>query len=305
MRDLDPKVRLEGTIANWTPKQYGMNGHVPQSTIRRKRPPDFDDRSDEENYEDVDEHGNISGVEHDSEEEDGERLYNPEPRSRNYRTNGITPNDYSSKSEKVQQHLRLLADAPEEFVICETIGSMSYWHINFQHLSSLLRNQQIFSIIADNFNGIALRLVRVLMEKGKLEEKALQEIALVSAKDLRHTLAQLKAAGFLELQEVPREAQRQPSRTIYLWFYDSDRVRRKVLEDTYKAMARTLQRLKVERKKRQGVLEKAERSDVKGHEAEFLSPGELKILEQWRELEETFWGELNRLDDLVAILRDF
>ena len=302
VRNIDPKIRLDGAIAQWSPKQSGTNGTVSQPIMRRRRPPDWErDMSGDERDSDADEHGNISGVEHDSADENGNRDF----RLGVNRHNGVYANGGSSVYEKVLQHMHLLAEAPEEFITLEYDDQLPRWRIDYQKLAVELRNQQVYSIIHDRFGNDALRLVRVLMGKGKLDEKGLQEIVLMSAKDLRQLLAKLKTAGFLELQEVPRENQRQPSRTIYLWFYDEDRVRRKIIEDTYKSMTRVLQRLKVERKKVRSVLDKAERTDVKGNEENLLAPGELRILSRWRKMEEAMWGEVGRLDDLVAILRDF
>ena len=70
-------------------------------------------------------------------------------------------------------------------------------------------------------------------------------------------------------------------------------------------MARCLQRVKVEREAVQTVIEKAERTDVVGKEEEYLGVGERVALEEWREREERLLGEVGRLDDLVAVLRDF
>lgn len=303
VREVDPaKIQLGGTVAQVTSKQNDTSEPRVQPVVRRKRPPDHDrDHSEDEDVDEVDEHGNISEIDHDSEDEAADRAYRPN----NHRLNGTYTNGNTSQYEKVMQHLHLLAEAPEGFLTLEYDGAIPSWQIDYDKLSAELRNQQLFSIIFDRFGNVALRLVRVMMKKGKLDEKSLQEIALMSAKDLRQTLAMLKAAGFLELQEVPRENQRQPSRTIYLWFYDADRVRRKVIEDLYKTMARILVRLKVERKKIQGVLDKADRTDVKGHEEELLSSGERQVLYRWRNIEEAMWGEVGRLDDLVTILRDF
>lgn len=138
-----------------------------------------------------------------------------------------------------------------------------------------------------------------------MDEKRLQEISLLSSKDLRQVLGGMQATGFVDLQEVPRDAQRQPSRTIYLWFYDPDRVCRNLLQDTYKAMSRCLQRIRFERNRLREFLDKTERSDVKGNEERYLSEAELKTLQQWRAKEALLLGEVSRLDDLVAVLRDF
>lgn len=202
----------------------------------------------------------------------------------------------------VKTYLLILAQSPHRFVVQDPDSFR--WTVDFQELSVQLRKEEALRLARSRLNGVALRLVRVLLDKGKLDEKTLQEMSLLSAKDLRQSLAKLKKNGFLGLQEVPREPQRQPLRTIYLWFYDSDRVRKMVLEDLYKAMSRLLRRLKVEHDKVGPLLEKADRIDVRGNEKKFLAGGELRVLDEWRRKEEWLLGEVERLDDSVAILRD-
>jgi DNA-directed RNA polymerase III subunit RPC3 len=202
----------------------------------------------------------------------------------------------------IKTHLLILAQPPHKFVVQDPDSFR--WIVDFRDLSAQLRKDEAMRLAKSRLNGVALRLVRVLLDKGKLDEKTLQEMSLLSAKDLRQCLGKLKKTGFLGLQEVPREPQRQPLRTIYLWFYDSDRVRKMLLEDLYKAMTRLLRRLKVERDKLGALLEKAERTDVRDNEEKFLARGEMEILDEWRRKEEWLLGEVERLDDSVAILRD-
>jgi len=202
----------------------------------------------------------------------------------------------------IKKYLLILAQSPHKFVVQDPDSFC--WTVDFQELSAQLRRDEALRLARSRLNGVALRLVRVLIDKGKLDEKSLQEMSLLSAKDLRQCLGKLKMNGFLGLQEVPREPQRQPLRTMYLWFYDSDRVRKMLLEDLYKAMSRLLQRLKVERDKVGPLLEKAERIDVRINEKKFLAGGEVRVLDEWRRKEEWLLGEVERLDDSVAILRD-
>ena len=130
-------------------------------------------------------------------------------------------------------------------------------------------------------------------------------LGLMNQKVMRAKLATMHEHGHLELQEIPRDNQRQPSRNMFFWFFDMERCRKKVVEECYKSMARCLQRAKGEMEGVQTLLEKAERSDVVGREDEFLGEDERIGLEQWREREERLLGEVGRLDELVAVLRDF
>lgn len=207
-------------------------------------------------------------------------------------------------TSEVRSHLEILCQQPYAF-LSHSPEHPDRYVVEYSDLSEQLRNAEVSRIISSRFDQYASRIIRVLLEKGKVDEKYLQEIVLMSAKELRQTLALLQQAGFVELQEVPREAQRQPSRTIYLWFYDPDRVRKMLIEDTYKCMARCLQRMKVERERIKPTIAKSERSDVRGHEEQLLGTGELEVLRAWRLKEEWLLGEVGRLDELIFVLRDF
>ena len=218
----------------------------------------------------------------------------------NHSTNAlriVTPNE-------IKNSLLTLAQAPHQFVCLDQTQQSRGWRVDFEELAKQLRREEALRLAGSRLSSVALRLIRVLLDKGKLDEKFLQEISLLSAKDLRQCLAKLKTLGFLGLQEVPREPQRQPNRTMYLWFYDSERVRRMLLGDLYKTMARLFRRLKAERHKIAAVLEKAERTDVKGKEEKLLGNGEIEVLKAWKRKEEWLLVELERLDDSVAVVRD-
>ncbi|KAF9885607.1 RNA polymerase III subunit C82 [Aspergillus nanangensis] len=226
-------------------------------------------------------------------------------------TNGADHNESNGVSSganrpyEVDQHLSLLAQPPLNLTSKRMVHGLISWTVEFRHLARKLRHLELERMIEARYGDVALRVVRVLHAKGKLDEKRLQEISLLPFKDLRQVLASMQSGGFVDLQEVPRDAQRQPSRTIYLWFYDPDRIRSSILEDTYKAMSRCLQRLRFERSRLKEFLEKTERSDVKGNEERYLSEAELTLLDQWRAKEALLLGEVARLDEMVAVMRDY
>lgn len=215
------------------------------------------------------------------------------------------PDDGVSRAYEVNQHLQLLEQAPHNLASHVNISGETKWRIGFRGLARKLRHLELERLVEMRYGDVALRVLRVLHAKGKLDEKRLQEISLLPFKDLRQTLASMQSGGFVDLQEVPKDAQRQPSKTIFLWYFDPDRVASSVLEDTYKAMSRTLQRIKFERSLRRDFLDKTERSDVKGNEERWLSEGELEQLQRWRDMEAILLGVVSRLDDMVAVLRDY
>lgn len=221
--------------------------------------------------------------------------------SSTHQTNGVG-GDSEMDEQQINKHLAMLAEGPFEFLSFNRISDQ--WTVSHKKLATFIRDQEIYRLMEEQLDPLAMRIVRMLIENGKLDEKALQEIGLMGAKELRQKLADLQKFGFVELQEVPREPQRQPNRTIFLWFFDAERVRKLLLNELYKTMARFLQRLRLEREKLTSTLTKIERTDVQGSEEEILSSGELQVLQRWRKKEAWLLGEINRLDISVAILRD-
>ncbi|KIW12268.1 hypothetical protein PV08_09544 [Exophiala spinifera] len=201
----------------------------------------------------------------------------------------------------IDQQLGILAEGPFPFLTQDVSGS---WLVNKKDLIDHLLEEELMRLMGERVDPPALRIVRMLNDKGKLDEKTLQELGLLGAKDLRQCLSQLQVTGFLELQEVPRDPQRQPNRTLFLWFYDAERVRKALLGKIYKTMSRLYQRMHLEREKLASTLSKVERTDVEGNIQDLLPDAELELLYSWQQKEGWFLTELNRLDESVAILRD-
>ena len=204
-----------------------------------------------------------------------------------------------------RDHFRILAQKPHCFVRQVKGRRYGEWTVDFRRLVNRHKQTELENIILMKFGDIALRLMRILSEKGKLDERQISNLALIRPKESRATLSMMHEAGFLELQEVPRDVAHQPTRTIYLWFFDADRCTKMVLENIYKMMARLLQRIMSERQDIRPLLDKAERTDVVGHEERYLTLQERKSLQAWRNKEEKLLGQIMRLDRQVELLRDY
>lgn len=207
----------------------------------------------------------------------------------------------------IRDHLLLLVKHPYSFLqhIPETSVLPERWTVHYQPLMKSIIHHVLLQIIATRYGQPAARLTRLLSDRGKVDEKNLCSLSLINQKSMRSYLTTLHKAGMIQLQEIPRDNSRNPQRTLYLWYFDAERCKAEILQESYKTMVRCLQRVQVEENKVKGTLEKASRSDVIGREEEFLGVQEREALEKWRQVEERIWGELGRLDELVGILRDF
>lgn len=241
-----------------------------------------------------------NGVDHNIDEEDNDSTTNG-----NSQSNGVGSTTSAGRLHWVKQHCSLLFEDPRRFV--RWVGSRGggEYKVDFRPLTYSLIQHELEATVLARWGPLAARIIRILHARGKLDEKQVSTAGLMRTKEIRAALTAMQEAGFVDTQEVPKDNTRAPSRTMYFWFFDQDKTRQLVLTDTYKAMARILQRIKVERAKVQSVIDKAERSDVIGNEDRFLTETEKRALRTWRETEEKLLVQLGRQDDLVAILRDF
>lgn len=204
----------------------------------------------------------------------------------------------------VSMHLNILAEHTKHFIRRTPDKKAS--HIDIAALTARLVQDEVDTMIGNRYSTIETRIVRCLRERGKLEEKSVQTMCMMRLMPLRMHLTFLQFAGICDSQEVPKDASRQPNRSVHLWSFNEKRVVNQYLRRAYQGMARSLQRLRVEREgKFRAVIEKAERVDVKGREQELLNLAEKNLLKEWRDTEERLLVQVDRLDDLVGVLRDF
>lgn len=260
----------------------------------------------------------VSGVDRDSDFTRGDDDY---AQNRKHKTPDTTP-DTSPKTTKepesplhaLRQHLILLAEHPDKFLVPvgPSFTAPGSWVVPYPVLSRTLLQNALLNITLSRFGALAGRLFRILSSTetaqaspSKLDEKTLVLLSLVPQKPMRTLLHSMHQAGHIELQELPKDGnQRRPGTTSFFWFFDAERMRKKLLEETYKSMGNLIRRAKVEKEAVKDVVEKSERTDVAGREDELLGEEELGALKEWRAREERIWGHVGRLDELVAVLRD-
>jgi DNA-directed RNA polymerase III subunit RPC3 len=171
--------------------------------------------------------------------------------------------------------LALLANSHIPFV--SKTGPEAYV-LDFDILGQVLRERQIEALVMQQLGPTALRLLRIVKEKRKIDEKQLYAMALLQHKDIRQALTNLHQLGVLELQEVPKRLDRQPSLTLYFWFHKQDKAAMTLASQMCQAMARIHQRLEAMLKEKSRLLAKSKRTDVRNREAELMSPAELRDL---------------------------
>ncbi|PQE24223.1 hypothetical protein CJF31_00002432 [Rutstroemia sp. NJR-2017a BVV2] len=205
----------------------------------------------------------------------------------------------------VMNHLQLLAaDDCHLLRKCGNRG-LGEWTVDYDRVIERLRELELDAIIYENFGKTGHRLTRIMQKMGKLEEKQLSVLGLIKQKDVRTKLVEMQMAGFVDIQEVPRDAGRTISRTVFLWFFDQDRVSAILLDRIYKTMSRCLQRLDIEKRRKANIVALAERTDVQEQGEDILRPEQLNQLQEIRAKEEDLLGQIGRLDDLAGVFHDY
>ncbi|KAK6210897.1 RNA polymerase III subunit C82 [Pestalotiopsis sp. IQ-011] len=209
------------------------------------------------------------------------------------------------RMQQMRQHLLILAESNMGFVRHCGTKDLGVWTVDFGHVIPKLQLFEIDALIEESFGRQGLRLVKVLRAKGKIDDKTLPTFALMKKSDVYLKMAEMELQGYLEVQEVPRDNNRTASRTLFLWFFDKERTMARVVNDTYKAISRHLQRLEVERLKKKNVLSVVQRKDVQGMEEEKLRGDIYNEYQEFLDIESKLLGQIGRLDDLVSLFRDF
>ena len=256
------------------------------------------DASSDEDEEESDVYDDDSAISVDSGADNGEADYNPSSKLNLF----VDP-----KNHTLREHLLLLSRHPYKFLhrFSQTHILPERWTVDFPVLIRNITHHMLIETITARHGALARRIAQVLYEKGKVGEKELTAMTLIGQKTMRSYLAKLHRTGMIHLQEIPRDNSRTPARTMYLWYFDAEKSKAKISEETYKSMTRCLQRATLEAEKVKSTVEKANRSDVKGKEEQFLTIQEREALEKWSAAEDRIWAEVERLDDVLAIISDY
>lgn len=144
----------------------------------------------------------------------------------------------------------------------------------------------------------------------------------MAAKDVRPLLVSLSADSLISTQEVPKSADRNPTRTFYLWlvlvcyshsasqrfivrYVDLPKAFSVILGNIYKTLYNIIARRRVERENPEvfAVLDKRERSDVSQDE-NLLTRLEREVLQTWETKEERLAVIEMRVEETIFLLKD-
>jgi len=183
--------------------------------------------------------------------------------------------------------------------------SSSKVYVEFEIIASRLRRRVLEAVTRERHGDDGVRVLRLLLDCGKADEKQVSKLAMIAPKDVRPLLSAMSAESLISIQEVPKSADRNPTRMFYLWYVDLPKACSVLLGNLYKTLYNVNVRKQAETNEPRvkAMLEKRERSDVSQDEG-LLTRNERETLREW-ELRIAKLSVLEgRVEEVVFILKD-
>ncbi|KAI0831129.1 RNA polymerase III subunit RPC82-domain-containing protein [Trametes gibbosa] len=178
--------------------------------------------------------------------------------------------------------------------------------VEFEIIARRLQRRVLEAIARERHGDEGVRIMRLLQDTGMMDEKQISKIGMMAPKDVRPVLSAMSAESLVSLQEVPKSADRNPTRMFYLWYVNPQKASTVQLRNLYKTLYNIGARRRAEQEEPnlKAVLEKRQRSDVSQDEERLLTRNERELLAQWEKKREKLTVLEMRVEEAVFILRD-
>uniref|UniRef100_A0A8C3V0P0 DNA-directed RNA polymerase III subunit RPC3 n=1 Tax=Catharus ustulatus TaxID=91951 RepID=A0A8C3V0P0_CATUS len=219
------------------------------------------------------------------------------------------PAGYNIGKQVLDQYLALLADDPLEFV-----GKSGDSGGGTYTVSILCEELGV-----PRFGSRCARIFRLLLRKKHLEQKQVEDFAMIPAKEAKDMLYRMLSENLVSLQEIPKTPDHAPSRTFYLYTVNVMAAARMLLHRCYKSVANLMERRQYEMRENKRLLEKSQRVEAilasmqatgaeaaQLHEVEEMITGpERQQLENLKRNVNKIDASENQVDETIFVLESF
>ncbi|KAM9806404.1 DNA-directed RNA polymerase III subunit RPC3 isoform X1 [Syngnathus typhle] len=213
------------------------------------------------------------------------------------------PAAYTVPRQVLDQYLTLLVDDPMEFVGKAGESGGGLYVVNLHRVLSNLARATLESVVQERFGSRSARIFRLLLKKKHLEQKQVEDFAMIPAKEAKDMLYTLLSQNLVQLQEIPKTPDFAPSRTFYLYTVNQLSTARMLLQNCYKTVANLIHRRLFETSNNKRLLEKSQRIEAilaslqaGGAEAEQLTEVEEMITAPEKQQLDSLRLHINKLD---------
>ncbi|XP_077519734.1 RNA polymerase III subunit C [Amblyomma americanum] len=164
-------------------------------------------------------------------------------------------------SQELDSYLSLIAD-DALLLVRRTDERGGMFSVNLERAMRLLAEAVLTSIVQDRFGAKSCRIFRLLLEKKYIEQKQIEELAMIPARDAKEWTYKMLQEKFIMAQELPRTLDYAPSRMIYLFHVDIPQLTRQVLEWCYQALTNLVLRREHITQEHRRLVDKKQRVDL-------------------------------------------
>lgn len=204
----------------------------------------------------------------------------------------------SSSLTLVAEHLNLLRSNTVPFLFEVAPGSYT---IPFLQLSKFIKLFHYEALLKTTMGNNAFRIFKCIKDMKLVDEKAISNLVLLKERTVKNELYHLINMNVIEIQEIPRSADRAASKTFYLFRHKDASLYRYLSLALAFNMGEILTNVVQFKAEHKILLEKCEREDVKGQEEELLLESELKTLRDLQLREISNIGRFNRIKWLFTV----
>lgn len=172
------------------------------------------------------------------------------------------PTGYNLSKQVLDQYLSLIADDPLEFVGRSGDSGGGMFVINLHKAISSLATSNLESIVQERFGSRCARIFRLILRKKHLEQKQVEDFAMIPAKEAKDMLYKMLSENLVYLQEIPKTPDHAPSRTFYLYAVNTLASARMLLQKCYKTVTNLIARRQHESKENKRLMEKSQRIEA-------------------------------------------
>ncbi|XP_033124022.1 DNA-directed RNA polymerase III subunit RPC3-like [Anneissia japonica] len=162
----------------------------------------------------------------------------------------------------LNQYLKILLEDQTEFISKFSTSGGGMYVVNIHKAVRALCVATLESTVLERFGQKSYRIFKLLLLKKYLEQKQIEEFALIPAKEAKEMLYNLFAEQLVTVQEIPRTPDHAPSRTFFLFNVNVEQVCRNILERSYKSLVNLILRRNHETQINKRVIEKSQRVEA-------------------------------------------
>ncbi|XP_071953346.1 DNA-directed RNA polymerase III subunit RPC3-like [Antedon mediterranea] len=172
------------------------------------------------------------------------------------------PKEPAIDQSTLNQYLKILVEDQTEFVSKYSTSGGGMYVVNIYKAVKELCIASLGSTVQERFGQKSYRIFKLLLTKKYLEQKQIEDFALIPAKEAKEMLYKMFAEQLISVQEIPRTPDHAPSRTFFLFNVNADQVCRNILERSYKSIVNLFLRRNHETQNNKRVIEKSQRVEA-------------------------------------------